>query len=94
MKPVKTAKIRTTESGIFPNPFTNTLNWNIKTESEDVVNVQLFDLSGKCVYQQTQTLFEGNNRILLEGLDQLAQGTYLFVASGNNTLIQSKVIKF
>lgn len=64
------------EVKIYPVPVKSSLTIEINQTNSSQTNIQLFDLSGKLLYQQNYSLVTGANKIVLQ-IAHLPQGTYL-----------------
>jgi hypothetical protein len=80
---------RSEEIKVYPVPVKSSLTVEINQTNNSKKTVQLFDLSGKLLYNQDYNLVTGLNRIILN-IAHLPQGTY-FLRGLNETSI--KIIK-
>ncbi|MGB8193225.1 MAG: T9SS type A sorting domain-containing protein, partial [Chitinophagaceae bacterium] len=74
---------------VFPNPFTRSLRVIIDSDKKEKAMLDLMDLQGRQLKQQSVQLSPGSNTVLLEGLDQFPSGNYFLrinSASGMKTL--------
>jgi len=65
---------------VFPNPATTEINVAVQIKKEGDQEIQIIDLSGRMVYSQIQSFYEGQNQFKLP-LDNLPTGFY-FVKFG------------
>ncbi|GAB4137477.1 MAG: hypothetical protein Fur0041_12160 [Bacteroidia bacterium] len=74
---------------VFPNPVVNNSNVTFRLDRGGEAMVQIFDLSGKLVYNRNYTqLVSGQNTVEFEA-QNLVKGTYLIVVTQNNKRIGS-----
>jgi len=79
---------------VGPNPFHSQLNLRVQLNTSEAVNVQLFDLYGRCVYTTTKNLEAGANSLQVNVPAGLSQGIYVLnVSAGNQRLLQHKLLK-
>ena len=77
---------------IYPNPFSQNLTLSLESEKAETIQIKVFDLLGKSVFETTQDLNIGENTTELS-LGHLISGTYfvrLYTEKGNATF---KVMK-
>lgn len=75
---------------IFPNPFSDKITL-ISPESYDTWVVEIFDLSGRKLYEKT---FSSSPTVILDDLDFLKTGPYMLKMTLNgNTISSSTIIK-
>lgn len=72
---------------IYPNPFTERLTL-ISNERYDSWLVEIYDLTGRKLYEQT---FDGSSSLTLK-LEELKKGTYVIKVTSNGTTINSSTI--
>jgi hypothetical protein len=76
--------LATTE--VFPNPFTDVLQISMQLEKAGMIQVALFDASGRLVRKLQQSGLTGKNTIAMSNLSALLPGTYLVqVKAGDHT---------
>ncbi len=61
--------------GVQNNPFSETLNVNILSPSNDVANIEIIDNMGKTVYQEIKTITTGDNTVKLQNVN-ISAGMY------------------
>ncbi|OWY21865.1 hypothetical protein B6N25_08410 [Sphingobacteriales bacterium TSM_CSS] len=61
---------------LFPNPAGNLVTVNYLAEEEENLDIRIFDLSGKVVYQQTTAAQTGNNKLPIN-TEHLLSGMYV-----------------
>ncbi len=76
---------------LYPNPAKNVLNVSIANSTKEIAVVQVIDLLGKVVKQQTVQLIAGNNNVSI-AIENLAKGSYFIKVNGQSTL-QKQFIK-
>jgi hypothetical protein len=69
------APTRNNSVEVYPNPISNSAMLFAESLSEGYGQIQIFDMSGRLVYQQTASVIEGENNIALD-LSSLANGIY------------------
>jgi len=78
---------------VYPNPFNAGANIRFTVKSEDDLEINIFDLTGKRLWHQTARFRAGMHMIKWDGKDRLGNklpsGTYLLEVS-NGTLIKNK----
>lgn len=83
-----------TEWQVFPNPTTDFVTVQYTSDKPSTVVVELFDLTGKLLYQQKQEVELGGHQIQLSNTDlSLPKGAYLLSLSVNGHK-NNKVIVF
>lgn len=75
---------------VYPNPFISTINFQFSQPIKDVINVELFDIRGRLVFQK-QKLTEEN--ILTLELPNIASSNYLVRLSSTNYIYYSQILK-
>jgi serine protease AprX len=79
----------------FPNPFNNLLYIFFPTAVDVPVDISLYDLAGKKIFQTTYPQVNGRNYIKIEGsFEHLPKGAYLIKISAGKIIQNSKLIKF
>jgi len=85
MAAVKTGNTLLT-SEVFPNPFTDVLQISLQLEKAGMIQVVLYDASGRLVKKLQQSGLTGRNTIVMSSLSALLPGTYLVqIKAGENT---------
>lgn len=74
----------------YPNPFTETINFQFSKQPPDLISVVVFDVSGRLVYEQRQRAI---NSILTIDLSRLPISAYLVRLSSTNYNYYTKIIK-
>jgi amino acid permease len=73
-----------------PNPFTESVHFNLNSIHIRTITIQIFDTNGKQVYQKEQLIT--NNLFTLQ-LSELSLGTYLVKLKGAQFQYYTKIIK-
>ena len=72
----------------YPNPFTSNLAVEVISDDEGQVIFRLFNQAGNLIKMSYWKLLNGNNKILLDSLHNLASGKYTIeLKDGNNQLL-------
>ena len=76
---------------IYPNPTNGTIHIQINTATSDDVNVQLFDIQGRRVFENS---FESNSGVFNKAvnLGALAQGVYFLDVQQGNKKATKRII--
>ena len=62
---------------VFPNPFTEFLQISMQLEKTGIIQVALYDVSGRLVRRHQQSGLAGRNTIVMDNLSALLPGVYL-----------------
>ena len=76
---------------LLPNPASNTVTISYDSETEKSINIQFFDVTGKTISAQTNTLTKGNNTITVD-VNQLTQGYYMVVLTDGTNQLREKLL--
>ena len=74
---------------IFPNPFQNQLNIEVKSDNMPIRSVEFFDISGRLIYQNTDI----NKSQLQVNADLFKPGVYFLKTYFDKGIVNSKIIK-
>ena len=74
----------------YPNPFTETINFQFSKPVADIISISVFDVLGRLVYEQKQNAV---NSILTIDLNTLPTSQYLVRLSATNLNYYTKIIK-
>lgn len=77
----------------FPNPFEDAFRLSFSASTDATATVQITDIQGRKVMQQTQTITKGMNAIDLTNLTHLEKGVYVVTLSVNGTTKVVKLLK-
>ena len=75
------------------NPFANVLKVNVFLPESGNLQMNLFDMYGKCLIKKSFQLGTGNSEINFDDVTNLPPGMYILSAFHNGMVIQSKLIK-
>ena len=75
---------------VYPNPFTETINFKFSKPITDVLSILIFDTMGRLIYDQKQKV---NNQILTIDLTILPTSEYLLRLNTPNLNYYTKIIK-
>lgn len=75
------------------NPFTNMLKVNVFLPESGNLEMNLFDMYGKCLIKKSFQLGTGNSEINFDNVTNLPSGMYILSAFHNGMVVQSKLIK-
>ncbi|MFK7924797.1 MAG: M4 family metallopeptidase [Bacteroidia bacterium] len=76
---------------VFPNPSRGTLHFEAQFEQAEQLNVRLYDLQGKLVWQQSAQVSAGANRWEAD-LSQLSTGLYMIDIQGESGAYREKIL--
>jgi hypothetical protein len=77
---------------VFPQPFTNLLNVQIKSSIGEEIAIDVFDGMGAIALKEKHILNTGENVIQMN-TDALSSGLYILHCSGKNLDFRAKLIK-
>lgn len=80
------------EIKVAPNPATNYLNITCTTDHEEIVEVELYDATGKIVVRHQQRLSTGTNMFTVPGIDRLVRGVYTIRVKTSQEMINKKLL--
>lgn len=75
------------------NPFTSILKVNVFLPEPGNLEMNLFDMYGKCLIKKSFQLGIGNSEINFDNITNLPSGMYILNAFYNGMVVQSKLIK-
>jgi len=82
-----------TISKVFPNPFNSNVNIDLEIQNESNISINIYDLSGRTVWDKQLFLPTGNHNIFWNGKNnlnnELPSGTY-FLEVSNDKLVKYK----
>ena len=78
---------------VYPNPFSDVINFEIKSKYGDQLTIEIFDRSGKIVY--VQSMDSNSNKTEFSWSDEkLRPGLYFYkVRIGNSGIVTGKILK-
>jgi PKD repeat protein len=78
---------------VYPNPFTSDIVISYSLNTSTLVNLQLFDVSGRVIKEWSQlTQLSGSHTLILDGTD-LKAGVYLLKLNAGNSTAYSRILK-
>ncbi|MEO5571536.1 MAG: T9SS type A sorting domain-containing protein [Bacteroidia bacterium] len=83
----------TTDVLVYPNPFTSILNAQFSSEINEQATLQVVDISGRLMNEESVQLVTGINDISLCCMDKLSAGIYFLHITSSQTNSIIKVIK-
>jgi hypothetical protein len=86
----ETAEMDDIKTTTYPNPFTETVNFEFSKPITDVVTVYVYDLVGRLVYEQQK---QSNDTVLTINLSSLASSEYLVRLKTPKYIYYTKIIK-
>ncbi|OQP46359.1 hypothetical protein A4D02_31680 [Niastella koreensis] len=90
---VRTGNTFTVGTEVFPNPFKDLLQISMQLEKAGVIQVALYDASGRQVKKVQQQGLLGRNTIVMSNLTTLLPGVYLVQVKADNHTLFDKLIK-
>ncbi|WP_375563349.1 T9SS type A sorting domain-containing protein [Bernardetia sp. OM2101] len=77
----------------YPNPFTDILTLEFDLEKQKNIEITLMDMAGRTIKTISQSFSKGSNKLELNNLQNLAQGSYLIQLKTNLTHKTFQVVK-
>jgi len=81
---------------VYPNPFNSELSIRFYSESENNIEVNIYDLSGKLIWSTTNQFTTGNHVIKWDGFDEfgnkIPSGSYIVEAKSGDNIKTQKVM--
>ena len=77
------------EIKVFPNPFNQNLNIAVNSLRETSAMIQIFDITGKNIYQETRKIYKGKNLLKINIYKKIPDGIYqlhLVDSDGNRSV--------
>lgn len=81
----------TTSFVLLPNPANSIVTLNYNSQATNNISISLFDVTGKMVHQQSNSIAEGDNSIDLS-INQLPEGYYVVQLTDGATQIREKLL--
>ncbi|MBK0403675.1 T9SS type A sorting domain-containing protein [Adhaeribacter sp. BT258] len=78
---------------VYPNPFTQEINFSIQAGSNEEISYQIIDLTGKTLYKNTQKLIEGNNSLQINFDKEHPAGFYLLRTQTSSGTTSTRLIR-
>jgi hypothetical protein len=87
--------LRAEDIEIFPTVFEQKVNCTLNSHSDQKAVIELFNVNGLLCKRITTNLNKGSNFIAIEGLQELACGTYYLQIKGEENMIitRNKIVK-
>ena len=83
-----------TESKVYPNPVTDLLTISYQLNFDELVTIDLYNLSGENVLSHTESGVSGNNVTSLPLANTIKNGIYVLKIRTKNVIKTIKVIKY
>lgn len=93
MVTVKTGNTFLANTEVFPNPFKDILQISMQLEKAGMIQVALYDASGRLVRRSQQTGLVGRNTIAMGNLSALLPGVYLLQLKAGEHIVTQKITK-
>jgi len=93
MVTVKTGNTFLANTEVFPNPFKDILQISMQLEKAGMIQVALYDASGRLVRRSQQTGLVGRNTIAMDNLSALLPGVYLLQLKAGEHIATQKITK-
>ncbi len=77
----------------FPSPFSDELNIRVGVSESSPVQIRVFDLAGKVLWEESQASFSGQQTVIFQAGDRLSPGVYLVRVDAGNRSQTLRVIK-
>jgi hypothetical protein len=90
---VKVSANKSNQLEVFPNPFENNLNLVINSEINTNAQIEIIDVHGKMVYQNSIRLTPGFNSYSMNDLSALPNGSYIIQVNNNGNIQTVKINK-
>jgi len=78
---------------VFPNPFNDAVSITLNSVDDGIALLELSDLSGKIIFEQSVKVMKGNNFLTLNQFSSLAQGVYVLQLIAGSAKVTRKMIK-
>ncbi len=78
---------------INPNPFKTEINIDISLLQQKQLTIQLIDMAGRVTVTRSFTCLAGNNKLILDNLNNLSPGIYFIKVISADAISQQKVLK-
>jgi hypothetical protein len=81
-----------TKVSVAPNPVHDMMNVTINASSNNLMNLYIYDISGKVVRKMQTNLQTGTNVISVNNLSELQSGMYLVIVSTAGETFRQKIV--
>lgn len=79
---------------VYPNPFTEQLNFHFQLDSKSKVIISIFNINGLLIKQLVQpTEYVEGIHVISSNLSELNNGIYIYKVNINNNMYYSKILK-
>lgn len=78
------------ETKTFPNPFVNTVNFEFSEAVDEIVNVSIFDISGRLIFKKAQKPID---KILTFNVNIMSGRQFLVQLQSTNFVHYTKIIR-
>ncbi len=79
-------------NAVYPNPFENMINIDLSVNSKQTGSIQLMDLNGKIILNETRNFQKGSNHFTIE-VNDIAQGMYILQIQSGEQIRLLKILK-
>jgi hypothetical protein len=76
----------------YPNPFSETVLFELYSNVDDLISIELFDLNGKLVGQGMRNIYKGKQTFSFRPAVSLKNGTYMYKLRGKEIFNKGKII--
>ena len=76
---------------LLPNPANSVVTLNYNSQTPNSININVFDVTGKMVHQQSNSIDQGDNSIDLS-INQLPEGYYVVQLTDGAIQIREKLL--
>ncbi|WP_291721473.1 proprotein convertase P-domain-containing protein [Bernardetia sp.] len=77
----------------YPNPFTNTLKLDFALDKQEIVEINLLDMTGRSIKTISQSFSKGTHKVEMHDLQNLARGSYMIQLKTSTIQKTFKVVK-
>lgn len=79
---------------VYPSVVNSSVNVSLKSDHSGLAMFQVVDYAGRIIAQRNISLSEGNNNVMVAGLDRIIAGNYVVVVKTNeNQIYSQKIVK-
>jgi hypothetical protein len=80
-------------NSFYPNPFTDNIQAAFTSAAQKVINIKVYDVSGRLIKQQYSGVVKGFNLLTVPGLQKLAAGIYFVEIKDGTVITKEKLVK-
>jgi len=77
----------------YPNPFNEKIQFELYSNREDEISIELFDIDGRLVYKINRIIVKGKQTISFTPTINLNSGTFIYIIKGKEIFNTGKIIK-